>query len=195
LKLIVGLGNPGRKYTQTRHNAGFMVLDHIAGQSDVVRKWSACQSKLIHIRYLQTEFIIAKPQTYMNLSGNAVSEIMYHEQIALSDLLVIYDDFHLPFGTLRLRSSGSDGGHNGLISIIDMLGTKNFSRLRFGIGEPYLDRVSTYVLQKFNKNEIKDMPLLIEKAAEAALHWLTNDIAITMNKYNRNFLTLSEDQS
>ena len=143
--LIVGLGNPGKEYTQTRHNLGFQVLDALADKIGAPA-WKT-QSKALLTKIPQSPFILAKPQTYVNLSGIAVAELLRFYQLGSKNLLVITDDLALPVGKLRLRLAGSSGGHNGLASIEKSLGTNEFARLRLGIGQPsYKTQTNQYVL-------------------------------------------------
>ena len=148
MKLVVGLGNPGKQYEETRHNIGWMVLDRIAdrhGRSGRGRQRDA--SSTIELRTRGLELILAKPQTYMNDSGVAVRKLLARDRVPLVEMLVIADDFALPFGKLRFRESGSHGGHNGLRSIIDELGTEKYARLRVGIGEPGRGAVDHVLLE------------------------------------------------
>lgn len=150
MKLIVGLGNPDKQYINTRHNVGFMVLDDFANATNLNFK---PERKFKGDICLTKEFILLKPMTYMNLSGESVQAVSSYYKILPKDILVISDDFNLPFEKLRLRASGSAGGHNGLKSIIQQLGSMEFNRLRVGIGDPGNDSVD-FVLGKFSKNEL-----------------------------------------
>jgi PTH1 family peptidyl-tRNA hydrolase len=130
MKLIVGLGNPGKEYVETRHNLGFLIIDQLASKLEVELN----KQKFNGLYYQTKEYILLKPQTYMNNSGECISAFINYFQISLDDLLVIYDDIALPLGKFRYRKQGSDGGHNGVKNIIEKLGKKNFQRLRVGIG-------------------------------------------------------------
>lgn len=183
--LIVGLGNPGRQYRENRHNIGFMVVDHLCTEMDV--RLSRLQSKslvgsgIIHGQKL----LLAKPQTYMNLSGQSVSSLLRFYNLAPSELLVIHDDLDLPLGTLRMRPSGGSAGQKGLSSIIEQIGTQDFPRLRMGIGRPpgRMDSAE-YVLQDFNRNEQDFLKLVLEQGAKAVRAFVTDGIKQTMNSYN-----------
>ncbi len=178
------MGNPGFRYKRTRHNIGFLIVDHLKKTNE-----SSTPVKKRNYTFSQTVFgersvILAKPLTYMNGSGEAVVELAQQFKIPHSNLLVIFDDFNLSFGKLRARSKGSDGGHNGLASVIHELGSSDFSRLRVGIGKDNLADTVEFVLSKFNKKEKKELPGLIDLAAAACLHFVAEGIYKTMNKFN-----------
>ena len=179
---VVGLGNPGRKYQRTRHNLGFRVVDHLA------RKWDISFSRgheLFEncvVKRDATSVMLVKPMTFMNRSGEAVREIVTRYAIKPADLLVLVDDFALPIGRLRLR--GSDGGHNGLASIIQSLDSSEFARLRMGIGLDPSANVINYVLSPFRKDERAGIEEMIEYASEAVVDWMDRGIQVAMNKYN-----------
>ena len=185
--LIFGLGNPGKKYQKTRHNVGFMVIDSLAARfkqsfdkfQDIA--WATCFFDN------KTELILLKPKTFMNLSGIAVAAGIKKYNIALSNLLIICDDINLTFGTIRIRSKGSDGGQKGLGSIIQELGTQNFPRLRIGVGD-HFDDAAEYVLSSFNAEEQKDLSSIIKTAGDAALSFIHNGIELTMSRFNRSYL-------
>lgn len=163
MKLIVGLGNPGKEYECTRHNVGFRVLDSMCSEWSAMTKCSALVGK-------SGKTLYAKPQTFMNLSGQAMQALLHYYKIDLADLLVVYDDKDLPFGTLRLRDAGSSAGHNGMNSIIETLGTEQFSRLRIGIA-PTDDRAvihdtADFVLTNFTTEEEKKLPDIIDQAKQ-----------------------------
>jgi len=185
--LIVGLGNPGNEYEKTRHNSGFMVVDCLA------TKYKISFNKLNNIywitsfKYNRENIILMKPATFMNLSGIAVAAGIKHYNIILSNLLIVCDDINLPFGTLRIRSKGSDGGQKGLRSIISSLGTQNVPRLRIGIGNHFDDAVD-YVLLSFSKKELKNLPIIINQAANAVECFVVNGIELTMSRFNSNYL-------
>jgi PTH1 family peptidyl-tRNA hydrolase len=184
LKLVIGLGNPGSQYAQTRHNIGWMVLDRIAdrvGRSGRGRQRDRAES--IHIRLGGEEVLLAKPLTYMNLSGDAVRRLMARERVPSSDVLIVADDFALPFGKLRFREGGSHGGHNGLRSIIEELGTERISRLRVGIGEPGRAAVD-HVLSRFQPDEQARLPVLLDAAADGIEAWVTDGTARAANRFN-----------
>ncbi|MFP4497455.1 MAG: aminoacyl-tRNA hydrolase [Vulcanimicrobiota bacterium] len=184
-KIIVGLGNPGARYSKTRHNLGFMVIDELAGRLEA-GSWSRTnRSRVAATVFHNSRVILAKPQTYMNLSGQAVQSLMTTHKIPIGDLLVVVDDLALPFGKIRFRPSGSHGGHKGLISIIETLGNRNFPRLRIGIGHApdYMD-TSDYVLARFTEFEKKALPSLISACADGVITFLENDINQSMNEFN-----------
>ncbi len=184
--LIVGLGNPGREYAGNRHNVGFQCLDRLAARNRM--SFSRVQSgALVATGLIQGHrVVLAKPQSYMNLSGRPVGSLVRFYQVALDDLLVVYDDLDLPVGTLRLRMEGGAGGHNGMTSIIEHLGTQDFPRLRVGIGRPpgRMDPAA-YVLQNFTREEHELLSEVYPRAIEAAEAWLTVGIERAMNEVNR----------
>lgn len=183
--LLIGLGNPGREYKDTRHNIGFMLIDHIAER--IGARGMRVQSKAIVTSGLHEEhkLILAKPQTYMNLSGHSVQGLLHFYKIPHSNLLVAHDDLDIPFGTIRIRPTGGPGGQRGMANTIELLGTKDFPRLRLGIGRPpgRMDP-RDYVLQNFSKDELKILPEIISRAADAALEFVMNGLNAAMNKYN-----------
>jgi peptidyl-tRNA hydrolase, PTH1 family len=184
VKLIIGLGNPGGPYAETRHNVGWMVLDRVAdraGRSGRGRQRDAAEA--VQIRLGREEAVLAKPLTYMNDSGSAVRKLLARERTPLVDVLVVADDFALPFGKLRFREAGSHGGHNGLRSIIDELGTEKFSRLRVGIGEPGRGAVD-HVLSRFQTDERARLPTLLDAAADAVEAWVHEGTARAANRFN-----------
>lgn len=184
--LIVGLGNIGPEYQDTRHNIGFSVLDAFAKASNAVfedkRYGAVCEVKV-----KGRTLVLLKPNTYMNLSGKAVSYWMQKEKVALEDLLVVVDDLALPFGTLRLRGQGSDGGHNGLKNINALLGTTAYARLRFGIGNDFQKGGQIdYVLGKWEEEENEKLPVLLKRGGEIITSFVLQGIARTMNIFNTN---------
>jgi peptidyl-tRNA hydrolase, PTH1 family len=184
VKLVVGLGNPGAQYAETRHNIGWMVVDRLAdraGRSGRGRQRDASES--IQIRYKGLDLVLAKPLTFMNDSGVAVRKLLARERTVLIDVLVVADDFALPFGKLRFREAGSHGGHNGLRSIIDELGTEKFSRLRVGIGEPGRAAID-HVLSKFVTDERARLPILLDAAADAVEAWAREGTSKAANRFN-----------
>lgn len=182
--LIVGLGNIGSEYEGTRHNIGFSVVEKLAFSANRAfanaRYASHCE-----IKHKGKTFVLIKPSTYMNLSGNAVRYWMLREKIPIEQLLVVTDDLALPFGKLRMRASGSDGGHNGLTSINETLGTKNFARLRFGIGNEFAKgQQAHYVLSRWSDDEMKLLGDRIDLAAKAVLSFAHAGISKTMTDFN-----------
>lgn len=182
--LIAGLGNIGDEYHYTRHNIGFRVLDALAKASNAVfadRRYGFVSE----IRVKNKTLILLKPSTYMNLSGNAIRYWMKQENIPLENLLVVVDDLALPFGTLRLKSKGSDAGHNGLRHIQDILGTQNYARLRFGIGSDFQRGGQVgYVLDGFSDEEESALPQKLETCGEIIKSFCLAGIQITMNQFN-----------
>jgi PTH1 family peptidyl-tRNA hydrolase len=183
--LIVGLGNPGREYTGSRHNMGFMVLDRLAARLET--SFSRVQSHALVAKgeYQARRLVLAKPQTYMNLSGQAVESLRRFYKVPLEQLLVVYDDVDLPLGTLRLRPDGGSAGQKGMRSIIERLGTQAIPRLRVGIGRPPgRMEAAAYVLQDFSRQEAVALPHILERASEAALVFVTRGLEAAMNQYN-----------
>lgn len=183
--LIVGLGNIGQEYAQTRHNIGFRVLDALAGASNLVfadkRYGFVTELKVKN----QTLFLL-KPSTYMNLSGNAVRYWMNEKKIELERLLVVVDDLSLPFGALRMKPGGSEAGHNGLRHITQVLGTQQYARLRFGIGNDFpRGGQIDYVLGEFSDADNEAMPERLELAGEMIKSFALSGIQFTMNHYNK----------
>jgi peptidyl-tRNA hydrolase, PTH1 family len=183
--LLIGLGNPGREYKDTRHNIGFMLIDQLAEK--IGARGMKVQSKAIITSglYEERKLILAKPQTYMNLSGQSVQGLLHFYKIPLENLLVAHDDLDIPYGTIRIRPTGGPGGQRGMANTIELLGTKDFPRLRLGIGRPpgRMDP-KDYVLQDFSKDELKLMPELLSRAADAALEFVMKGLNAAMNKYN-----------
>jgi PTH1 family peptidyl-tRNA hydrolase len=184
--LIAGLGNPGKKYHETRHNIGFMVVDFLADKFNKKFKKNVYTFRSAVFEYNGEEIILFKPKTYMNLSGIAVALGVRYYDIVLSNLLVICDDIDLKFGTIRIRAKGSDGGQKGLRSIISNLETKDFARLRIGVGDHFQD-AAEYVLSPFSPEEKKDLPSIIQIAADATLSYILNGIELTMSRFNRTY--------
>lgn len=185
MKLIVGLGNPGGQYAETRHNVGFLLLDCLA--EDLKLDFRPKFQGLVTETVINGEKVfLLKPQTFMNLSGRSVREITQFYKILPEDILVIYDDMDLATGRLRLRSSGSAGGHNGMKSIIGEIGTESFWRLKIGIGRPPAGwDPARYVLAPFSKEEMPLLEETLEKGKEATLLWAKGEGEKAMNKYNR----------
>ena len=183
--LIIGLGNPGREYQNNRHNFGFMLMDRIAVRIDA--RGLKVQSKAIVTSgiYQDHKLILAKPQTYMNLSGQSIQGLANFYKLPLENLLVAHDDLDIPFGTIRMRPGGGPGGQKGIASTITQLGTKDFARLRLGIGRPHgkMDP-SAFVLQDFSRDETKILSEVLDRAADAALEFVMNGLDKAMNKYN-----------
>lgn len=184
MKMIVGLGNPGRQYAATRHNIGFMVVEEIARRYTIVDRRTRFRAELAEIFIGGEKVILLKPQTYMNLSGISVREAVRWYKLSLDDVLVVVDDIELPFGTIRLRSGGSSGGHNGLKSIFAEAGSQDVPRERIGVGRGGRD-ASRQVLSRFTSEEERELPDLIGAAADCALEWRSAGIVAAMNRCNR----------
>jgi len=183
--VVIGLGNPGREYKDTRHNIGFMVIDRLCKVMGV--SLTRVQSKaLVGVGVLEgKKIVLGKPQTFMNLSGQSVSGLLRFYKPPLSQLLVAHDDLDLPLGTIRLRPGGGAGGQKGMISIIQQLGTQDFARLRVGIGRPpgRMDPAA-YVLQKFSADEQAVVDLVLDRAVSAVRAFVAEGLAAAMNLYN-----------
>jgi PTH1 family peptidyl-tRNA hydrolase len=183
--LLVGFGNPGREYINTRHNIGFMLIDRLAVRLNAHGMKLQSKAIVMSALYEERKVILAKPQTYMNLSGQSVQGLLHFYKLPPENLLVAHDDLDLPIGTLRIRPAGGPGGQRGMASTIEQLGTKEFPRLRLGIGRPpgRMDP-KDYVLQDFSKDDIKLLPEVLDRAADAALEFVIKGLNTAMNKYN-----------
>lgn len=183
--LIIGLGNPGPEYRQTRHNVGFMLVDRLAEHLKI--KFSRVESRALVTKgeHLGRRIVLAKPQTFMNLSGQAAGSLARFYKIPIENLLIVYDEVDLPLGTLRMRPDGGSAGHKGMASIIDRLGTQNLPRLRIGVGRPpgRMD-ASDYVLQRFSTGEQDLLLQTLDRGVDAALMFVTEGLNAAMNRYN-----------
>jgi peptidyl-tRNA hydrolase, PTH1 family len=191
MKLIVGLGNPGRAYAHNRHNVGFRCLDYFARLNSIRLDHRQCRARTGIGEVKGERLLLARPQTFMNLSGNSICCLVGKHQIRLSDLLVVHDDLDLPLGKVRLRQSGSSGGHKGMNSIIAALGSEVFPRIRVGIGRPGGDQqplsedaIVSYVLADFSRQEDDMIRPAIARVAEAIDCFLTRGIDAAMNEFN-----------
>lgn len=185
MKLVVGLGNIGKEYENTRHNTGFMVLDHLADQENLTFSGPRQEAMLAKFHYQNSTVLLAKPTTYMNESGRSVRKLLDYYNLTTQNLLVIHDDMDLPTGQLRLRERGSAGGHNGIKSIIAAVGGQNFKRIRVGIDHPNQMSVVDWVLSKFTVNQQEQIMQGIDQAGSAIRFWLaTDDFAAVMNRFN-----------
>lgn len=183
--LVAGLGNPGKEYENTRHNIGFNVLDALARASNIVFS-DERYGWLSEYKFKGRTFVLLKPSTFMNLSGRAVNYWMQKENIPLENLLVVVDDLALPLGSLRLRAKGSDAGHNGLRNITQTLGTQDYARLRFGIGDNFRQGQQVdYVLGQWDKQETLELPALIDTSIEIIKSFGTIGVAQTMTFFNK----------
>lgn len=186
MKLVVGLGNPGGKYESTRHNVGFRVVDELARRHGIDMNRTRFSSLFGSGTIGSEQVILLKPGTFMNLSGRAVQEALAFYKLAPADLMVISDDLALPLGRLRLRKSGSAGGHNGLASIIQALGGDDFPRLRIGIEQVSGERMVGHVLGAFTRREEEIVGPALVRAADAVECWLAEGMDTAMNRYNKN---------
>ncbi len=183
--LLIGLGNPGREYLNTRHNIGFMLIDRLTIRLDARGMKMQSNAIVITSRYEDRKLVLAKPQTYMNLSGQSVQGLLHFYKIPIENLLVAHDDLDIPFGTIRIRPGGGPGGQRGMASTIEKLGTKDFPRLRLGIGRPPgRMEPKDYVLQDFSKDDAKLLPEILDRASDAAFEFITKGLNAAMNKYN-----------
>ena len=185
MKLIVGLGNIGAKYTFTRHNVGFMLVDSIVLNEGLnFRENSRLKCFIASFKNSLDDYLLIKPTTYMNLSGEAVRAVMDYYKIKVEDILIVYDDLSLELGKIRFRANGSDGGHNGIKSVIQHLGTKDVSRLKIGIGPQPNIPSEVFVLQNFAKDELDKVKIAINKAKDGIGCYFTEGIAVAQNKFN-----------
>jgi PTH1 family peptidyl-tRNA hydrolase len=185
--LVVGLGNPGGEYRDTRHNLGFMVVDELAKRMRgrvTDREGKSLTGRVLPPRGRAGAVLLAKPQTYMNLSGRAVSELLDRHRLTPDDLWVVYDEMDLDFGKLRVRKDGGPGGHNGVKSIIESLGTQSFVRFRVGVGRPESGDPVDHLLTGFSSAEDEKLPALIGLAADAVIDGLADGIDVAMNRHN-----------
>jgi len=193
MKVIIGLGNPGRQYQHNRHNAGFHCIDRLSERHSIKLKNKLCQSHTGTGLIEGEEVVLAKPATYVNLSGSATAGLLKRFDCKLQDLIVIHDDLDLPTGRIRVRLGGSSGGHRGIKSIIQAVGSQDFNRVRIGISRPFLDRsgddyeneIVEYVLGDFSRAEDELIQPALDLACEAVSVILTEDITAAMNKFNR----------
>src|SRR4030042_5085376 len=193
VKIIVGLGNPGRRYEKTRHNLGFICVNRLAREFNIRMNKSQGKARTGKGRIAGNEVLLARPQTYMNLSGESVKLLLNKTHTSMDELIVIHDDLDLPVGKIRIRSGGGSGGHKGINSIFQETGSREFYRIRIGIGRPPTvkngieipeDDVIDYVLSNFNPDEKKIIEKSIPIAAEAVISLITDGLTATMNKYN-----------
>jgi PTH1 family peptidyl-tRNA hydrolase len=184
--LIVGLGNPGLQYQNNRHNVGYMVVDEMARRLGEAFTRVESRALVTKTDYLGRRLILAKPRTYMNLSGQSVAGLARFYKVPLERILIIYDDVDLPFEAIRMRAEGGSAGHNGMKSIIQHLASQQFPRLRIGVGRP-TGRMATpdYVLQDFSRDQLDRLPAILEQAADAASLYITDGIVTAMNRFNQ----------
>jgi PTH1 family peptidyl-tRNA hydrolase len=185
MKWIVGLGNPGKEYAQTRHNIGWMAIDTLAKQWGIDVSQTKCKGLIGEGRVDGVKVVLIKPMTYMNLSGECVRAFQDFYKCDRDDLIVVYDDMDTPLGTIRLRTKGSSGGHNGVRSIISHMGTEQFNRIRMGISRPAPGtEIVNYVLSTFRKDETDDVETAVQKTVEALQYALVHPYEKTMAKFN-----------
>ncbi len=183
MKVVVGLGNPGGKYDGTRHNVGFAVVDALAEAPRAGRPQSRFQAQVIELNEGGQKVLLVKPETFMNLSGRCVRQIMDYYQVPLSDLLVVCDDINLPLGKLRVRARGTHGGHNGLRNIQEHLGTTEYARLRVGVDAPRDDAID-HVLGRFRPAERRVIEDAVALAVQAVAVWISQGVEACMNRFN-----------
>lgn len=184
MKLIVGLGNPGKEYEKTRHNAGFLTINKLAEKLNIELDKSKCKSIYGIYRHNGEKIILAEPQTFMNSSGESVISLMKFYDIDIKDVIIIHDDLDLPLGKLRLRYQGSCGGQNGMRSIINLTGTSEINRIRIGISNNKQMDTKDYVLGKFTKEEFEVFKQAIDKAADAIIYSFDHSFDEVMSKFN-----------
>jgi peptidyl-tRNA hydrolase, PTH1 family len=184
MKLVVGLGNPGRKYAGTRHNIGFDVLDRVAERHRL--DWESAPAEAMMAKWRAAAALVAKPLTFMNLSGHAVGDLLRFFKVDVAELLVVVDEVQLELGRLRARPEGSAGGHNGLKSVIAQLGTEKFARLRIGVGRGDARRdLADHVLAAFDPDERVVVAETVDRAADAVELFISDGIGPVMNRFNR----------
>ena len=185
MKLVIGLGNPGKKYERTRHNVGFLVVDYIASQNEVKIRAKRCNALVGEWSSRGEKVILAKPQVYMNRSGASVKALVREFNASPQDIVLVYDDLDLPFGRIRIRSRGSAGGHRGVASIIDSLAAAPFHRVRVGIGRPPEGMDSAdYVLEPFSAQEVVDLADIVSRASQAVMCLLHDGSQKAMAQFN-----------
>ena len=183
--LVTGLGNPGRSYDETRHNAGFMLVDRMAEEAGRIFAPAGRHSLTCCVQRDQEEIVLAKPQTYMNLSGNSVRELLEKYPVTLPEVLIVFDDLALPFGTIRIRRSGGSSGNKGMESVIDALGTDQIPRLRIGIGsDSPPEDCSDFVLKPFSRAELKTLDEILDRSVLAVDSILSGGIDQAMSLFN-----------
>ena len=186
MKLVAGLGNPGAKYRGTRHNVGFEVMDLMARRHGLVFETAPADALQTRWRRPDDAVVLVKPLTFMNVSGQAILALAHFYKVSLADVLVVTDDVNLPVGRLRLRATGTDGGHNGLKSVAEHLATIDYSRLRIGVGRGDLRRdLADHVLARFEPDEESGIEAAVARAADAVETWVSDGLAKAMNVFNR----------
>ena len=185
--VIIGLGNPGKKYSLTRHNVGFLLLDFIADKFNIPFRAGKGDYYFVQLKIDNQECLLIKPTTFMNNSGLVFDQLEEHFFADLEKMLLVYDDFHLPYGRIRFRKKGSDAGHNGIKSVIYYLGSNEFDRLKIGIDNDF-DTPIDHVLSSFNEDEFKEFPKILSSAYKGIETWVSSGIDLAMNNHNRNIL-------
>jgi PTH1 family peptidyl-tRNA hydrolase len=183
MKVVVGLGNPGKRYDGTRHNVGFAVIDNLALSPRAGRFQSRFQAQVSELSEEADKILLVKPETFMNLSGRCVREVMNYYQLPLTDLFVVCDDMNLPLGKLRIRTKGTHGGHNGLRDVQNHLGTTEYARLRIGVDSPRDDAID-HVLGRFSPAEVPVIEDAVVLSAQVVLVWASRGVEVCMNQYN-----------
>ena len=184
MKLIVGLGNPGIEYEKTRHNTGFLLIDRFCEKLNIDLDKNKCKANYGICHHKGEKIIVAKPQTYMNLSGMSVSSLMKFYNVPVEDLIVVHDDLDLPVGKLRLRRKGSSGGQKGMGNIIEQLGTQDINRIRVGISNDKSRDTKDYVLSRFSKEELPILDEALDRGSDALIYSLDHDFDEVMSKFN-----------
>lgn len=185
IKLVVGLGNPGKKYENTRHNIGFIILDELSRKLNCNFNSSKFNALVAESLIPEGKIVLMKPLTFMNLSGSSISSFLSFYKDEEIELIIVYDELDLPFARIKFARKGSSGGHNGIKSIIDHLNSKEFNRLRIGIDKPIIkEQTASYVLGQFNSEEKKQLGFLVENAADAILYFLDHGIDESMNRFH-----------
>ena len=185
MKLIAGLGNPGEQYQSSRHNLGFLTLDYLAGRHDIPLKKQGFEALFGKGKIGNERVLLAKPQTYMNLSGIAIERLVSYFRVDIKDLIVVHDDLDLPFETIRLKKGGGEGGHKGLMSIIQHVGSADFIRVRIGIGKPIRkSMVEKYVLSPFAEEEQNAVPSILAVACDAVGEVILSGVEAAMQRYH-----------
>ncbi|MFW6125268.1 MAG: aminoacyl-tRNA hydrolase [Pirellulales bacterium] len=184
LSIIAGLGNPGRRYDGTRHNVGFAVLAELARRHGAGKPRTRFEGELAEALVASRRVLLVAPHTFMNASGRCIRQVVHYYRVPLHDLLVVCDDLNLPLGKLRIRRGGSAGGHNGLVSLIEHLGTEEFPRLRLGVGPAEGRDAAEHVLDRFTKQEREIIDEAVGRAADAVAVWLGEGIEAAMNQFN-----------
>lgn len=195
MKLIVGLGNPGARYAGTRHNMGFLVVDALAQRAGVEINRERFESLLGRGEISDVPVILAKPLTFMNLSGRSVAQIVRYFGIGAEDILIVHDDMDFPVGDVRIKAGGGAGGHKGLLSIIDHLGEADFARVRVGIGRPPArETAERYVLERFSEGETRDLAQAVERAGDAVIAVVSSGVQAAMNRFNARSVQNSSEE-